>query len=716
MGAAMASSAHDLAQRLPGRVAERARWTAGIDTLPAAEFGLAVRHAGDELVLAFIAGSPRAARTVADMVRAFIGPSHGVNRRPLAMLPRGDVFADEVWALAGDNAVQVVVAPALTTERCLLAVDRLLDVQERMPPTAAVAVRPLAPILRDYEGAVIRGDIATAETLRDEAWATGRLTLVNRSFLDMRIVAATGDAAAVIAHARRFRMADLDLPGPVEHDVIRALGSVFLASKDGGDRDALVAAFRGDIAPEFGAAFRDHRLAASPEARLAWCAHYLSLDPVPHAALRELVEQAIGEERLALAGLLESAGTTGADLDELKALRATGEHAAAFAVALHEPSLAPAARAEALAATAASLDDPVRQAQADAALAEVRVDDHPSGTLTEADPAFASVSDWRTWLEALFEHPDSEQALKVLDAGSERWSEALRASADDLADWADPIETLAGESALRVAIPRLAQAVLPDGPDAATLAVRRTPTMLALSFAIAEDTAPGTGGLDALGDLVEALLPTGLTPESYALLVDRCERVFLALSAPPRLARWIVDIVRAVMHEPAPSDQARDEAVGRFVGMLLPDAGRVRPLIRAEVWSEWAELLSDLAAYGDVLATFLAAEANATDEAFTEFQGKSVLLHSLVENAVDRAKLFLESNGAGRVWADSSHVGSDRLRDLASRADIVVVAAKAAKHAAYGTIRPAAGDRLRYATGKGWSSLVTAAGDATRAG
>ena len=303
--AAIAASAESLAGELPADVSARVRWTATVDAVPHDTFGVAVRRDPDELVIALIAGSPRSARTVAEMVRAFIGPSHAFNRRPQTVLQAGDPFGDEVWALAGDNGVQVLAAPPSGAKGCLAALARLVEVHERMPRTAVVAVRPLAPILRDFEGAVARGDIATAQTLRDEAWATGRLTLVNRSFLDARIIAAAGDPDAVLAHARRFRMADLPLPAPVEHDLIRALGVAFLVPIADDGRDALVGAFHDRIAPEFGAAFRDHRIAASPEARLAWVVHYLSLEAVPLAALREVLDQARDDERPALDSLVD---------------------------------------------------------------------------------------------------------------------------------------------------------------------------------------------------------------------------------------------------------------------------------------------------------------------------------------------------------------------------------------------------------------------------
>src|SRR5437868_6227225 len=95
--AMIAASAESLASDLPAEVATRVVWTAEVDVLPQDTFGVAVRRAADELVVALIAGSPQSARLVADMVRAFIGPSHAFNRRPRTVLAAGDAFADEVW-------------------------------------------------------------------------------------------------------------------------------------------------------------------------------------------------------------------------------------------------------------------------------------------------------------------------------------------------------------------------------------------------------------------------------------------------------------------------------------------------------------------------------------------------------------------------------------------------------------------------------------------
>ena len=309
--------------------------------------------------------------------------------------------------------------------------------------------------------------------------------------------------------------------------------------------------------------------------------------------------------------------------------------------------------------------------------------------------------------------PMRRMRLKVLESGAERWTEELHRSTGDLSSWTGHIEALAGEDAFRRATPILVQAVLPSDGWVDSVGLDRVAVMLALTYAIAQDPTPGTSGLEALGDLAEVLVPTGLGTAEYEALVARSEVVFRRLSSPPRLARWVVDLVRVLLHEAAPADDARDGAARRLVALLLPDANRTRPLVKGEVWTELAELLEGRAGVSDAIpALRTAADANTAEGAFSELEGKSILLHTLVQSAAERAREYLEAQTKVRVWTDSSHVGSDRLRDLASRADVVVVASKAAKHSAYETIRPAAGNRLHYASGKGWSSLVTAVAEA----
>lgn len=698
---------------LPSGVRAQALWTSAQDVMPVERFGVALREEAPDLIVVLIPGSERVARTLSDLVRGFIGPSHARNLPPKSLLPSGEPFSDAVLDLAGAHAPLVMLVPPTHRDGFLRALERLLIVNDRRPATSVSASRPLASVLRDFEAAVARKDVGIAGVLRDEAWATGRLSLVNRSLLDTRVLAAAGDLTGLLAQASRLRLSDLRLPGPVENDLIAALGEVHLNPVVGDGREAISRTFRTAIAPVYGAAFRDHRIAASATARLAWVAHYLSLAPVPLPALREVIQQAPVDERPQLLALLEDEDTRGEDYteeDELRALQAAGEHAAAFAAA--EAAAADATvdaqvTDRVLLTSADALDDPVRRAHAVARPAAAE------GKAT-ATPPFADVDDWGAWLEALFDDPDGRDALKVLDHGYTRWTEDLRSGEVDVDGWSDHIQAVAGEEVFRRALPLLVQAVVTAVEAEQPGKSRGRSALTALAYAVEQDPAPGSAGLDALGDLCEALLPFGLDADAYSRLVEQSEAVFRRLSSPPRQARWVVDLVAMLLQEPAPSEEARGSAIRRMVALLLPDARRSRPLVKPEVWTEISELVEDAAGLEDALPALKAAAATeAVDGPLEDLVGKTVLLHTLVEAAALRAKSYLEAAVDVRVWTDSSHVGGKDLRDLAERADIVVVASKASKHSAYETIRPAARERLVYASGKGWSSLVTAVTEAS---
>ncbi len=189
------------------------------------------------------------------------------------------------------------------------------------------------------------------------------------------------------------------------------------------------------------------------------------------------------------------------------------------------------------------------------------------------------------------------------------------------------------------------------------------------------------------------------------------EQLFGRLSAPPRLARWVVDVVELLLTSPAPSEDDRDAALRRIVAPLLPDATRSRPLVPTEVWAELVELLEGRQGLEELLGTLRArlTSRRKTMPTCSPRYGDAV-------SCCTRSSLRPESAPVptcrreyeATVWADDSKVASNQLRDRARRAAIVVVASKAAKHAAYDAIKAAAGDRLHYASGKGWSSLVTA--------
>ena len=90
--------------------------------------------------------------------------------------------------------------------------------------------------------------------------------------------------------------------------------------------------------------------------------------------------------------------------------------------------------------------------------------------------------------------------------------------------------------------------------------------------------------------------------------------------------------------------------------------------------------------------------------------GSSVAIYSLMESAAARAAAIVRRwYPEVRVDTFAEKVATDALRYSARHADLMVIADKAAAHAATDAIKAARGRRfIQYARGKGTASLVEA--------
>ena len=687
--------------------------TAMLESLAEGVIGVAARRDSDGTLFLLLAGDARTGTEVEELTRAFIWPSVARRRPTSKVLREGDELFELARRLGEGGAVIALLAPSGYHDRCAAAISRLFEVRSRRPLTAALTPRQISAVLRDFEDAVAREDVAAAKELMAEADSTGRLSLTNRSRMEVRVLAASRAWREAIDYAVRVRLVDLHLPAPVEHDMVRAGFHAFLADPLESSISAACDAYVSDVGPRIGDAFRDYRAAASTEARLAWMIRFTVLgDRAPGAAIEDLVSLAPASERSRLLEISSHAPTAQTpSVDEIRSLLGEREDAAVWAAAERAVELPTDFRRDAMVRASKRLEDPVREAQASlvgSATAE-RLDTNDDAERT------AGINGWGSWLQALFEDPTWPEAISVVDAHAEAWIGRGGINGGDPAALAGLVEVLAGEPKFVYAAPRFARAVIPDGPDQDALARDRRPLLLALADAVASVPSPGIADLDTLGDLASAILTGGVDLDSYAGITGKLRDTYEAMAAPPRLARWVVDTVVGLLTSPAPSNAARDDAVRQLVAPLLPDARRARPLIRREVWEELEEWLEGQDDLVDLTEPVRAAAAKGSTDGGTEVSvapGRSVLLLTLVEAAAARARERLTGEIPGlRVVTDASSVATDHLREHARRADLVVVASRACKHAAYDCVQAEAGDRIAYASGKGWSSLVGAVYD-----
>jgi hypothetical protein len=153
---------------------------------------------------------------------------------------------------------------------------------------------------------------------------------------------------------------------------------------------------------------------------------------------------------------------------------------------------------------------------------------------------------------------------------------------------------------------------------------------------------------------------------------------------------------------------------------LIVDTRRSTPFVPRETWLEITDALEERGLNELVPSAVLETVATETvdeAEAFAYLGDKTVLLYTLVPGAAERAGEYLvKLVPSVRVVTDRSHVGGPELRDRARSADAIVIASRAAKHAATDAIREFASVPISWASGKGWSSLVGALRQASALG
>ena len=649
----------------------------------------------DDLLLVVLAGDARGVREAEDLVRAFIGPSYASAKDPRRVLVPGADLTEHVNRMGGEVA-RVLAVPPAAEAGAVAAVTRMLAIRARRPAASATRARPLASVLRDVEAAIARGDVAGGRAFpargREHRSADACSTGASWRSASSRW---SRTPSAVLAYARSHRLADLAVPAAVQEAVLGAYASVHLLPKVAEGAAAVLQEHEQAGGP-FAAYFVDHRRATSTRiaARLG-------------SALRPAYVRARRRPSRRCSTPRRSRNARCSKQFSLRASRPAGRRNPGRTSP--RPSVPPArtrppGRRSRDGPAEAPSDDrqrrsaPQRPWVTRSAATKARAVGRSRVSATGGRGCWPSTSG-RT--KAM----PSESCETAVPAGTPK----LNHTEDALDDLPEVIEALAGEQVLDPALPLLNEAFADSGvnPD---LRRRRKPVDLALAYVLPSVTDPGLTDVEVLVEVAGRLLESGLSAERYIGLVEGIERLHERLAAPAALGQAIADAIDHFVHGAAPSREDRENAVRRLAALLLVDARRGRPLIPSEVYAQVFEILEEHAEYQDLLAPVRqAAESGDADDRLADLAGKSILLHTLIEAAAVRAKAYVEQRVICQVSLDASSVGNDVLRTAAANADVVVVAWRAAKHSAYETLKDAAQPgALRYARGKGWSSLVAA--------
>ncbi len=213
--------------------------------------------------------------------------------------------------------------------------------------------------------------------------------------------------------------------------------------------------------------------------------------------------------------------------------------------------------------------------------------------------------------------------------------------------------------------------------------------------------------LDSAGVLARALISDGLPSAAYSrLLGDLLE--FSGEGAGLRTAYWLIEMVEETLAAPAPDQSARERFWQGVIARLQPIAAQLsqaQHILLAGLASAlgWQEALPANLVKNDQQDPGLAARLG----------DMQIAIYTLTEAAAAQAVLALKQLAPRvNVRVNSDHVGSVGLKNLSETADLFVVVAASAKHAATDFIRAKRNNRpLVYAAGRGASSILRAIED-----
>lgn len=628
-------------------------------------------------------------RRLRPLLLAFVGPSltdFSGSQTPLdPTRPHERVLAE-----AGMAALVRLTPTAETAESATRALRRLVDMVGRTPPDAEPPPEATGRLLARIRDHLNAAAIADARQLLERCRSEHRLDALNLKFLEIEILAASRDWRAIAALSGFDDVLQTRRPPAVTAALLEA---VYWAAFD-------------DAAPDVAAYAAGPRLRARNLVRL----------PAP-PSLQDGAWRLYALEAISCAPpnpmLAQAALTSGADLgglaDQLAPLVATNP--------LPEPPPPPSVAETALAVITADLSGTLstvgpamarlnRQTEAERgeldASYQLRA---ASASIRMAFGAEPPPADWTAWLTALSD-PGFIAAARVANQGAQEWQPGFDdpSQVKDLAAALNscPDEFPASDRLLE-GLPHLVAWLQrdPDFPRAVGF-----PVYEAALFRLVLSGRAAVPMLDSAGVLTRAILAIGPSSAAYAqLLSDLLD--FSGQGAGVRTAYWLMELIEETVAAQAPDQAARERFWQDAIGRLIP------------VWPQLTELqrasLRRLATFLGLAEALPVArppgqDAGGRTALAGRLAGKMVAVYTLTASAAAQASDTLKALAPDvDVRVNGDFAGSRPLRALAENADLFVVVACSATHAATDFIRMRRGDRaLAYAAGRGATSILRA--------
>lgn len=596
---------------------------------------------------------------------------------------------EQVLGAAGLAMVARMAPTAETAGSTERALHRLIALIAKTPPDAEPPMETTGRILariRDHLNALAIDD---AQHLLDRCRLEHRLDALNLKFLEVEILATVRDWAGIGQIKGFYDLFRTRRPPAVTSALLEAIYWMTF-----GDSTPSLAAYVAGPRPRV----RDLIRLPAPAGMGSGAWRLFALEALAQAGADSTLTNAVAASGADLGGLtFELASNTVEVAVEGVAVASPAVTAAeALIVADVSSSLSAIDQARAL---LASLTDEERVA--------LFQSEQPRRALQAINETFGSrqaPQDWPEWLGEL-QDPTFTAAQAIARQAAAEW-EANLGDPTDIARLADALLSVPdnppASDRLIEAIPHLVSWLQRDPEFPRPVGYNVYEAALERLMLSGRTAAPM---LDSAGVLARAMLGIGPAAGAYGrLLSDLLE--FSGEAAGVRTAYWLMELAEETVAANTPDQPARAQFWQSVVSRLVPIGPQLSVLQKASL-SRLAEMLG----WEDALPEALGLGSSHGDPTLaSRLAGKLIAIYTLTESAGTQALETLKLLAPDAdIRVNNDFGGSRPLRALAENADLFVVVAASATHAATDFIRAKRGPKpLRYAAGRGAISILRA--------
>lgn len=668
-----------------------------------------------------MASDEQMAAMLAEEITSVVGPSYSDFRGQGWELSKDDAIDSALHRRFGNFVFRFVPLSVANRREITEALSMYHKVISRRPPVPNRVERPFGKIRSDFDSALLAGNEVGAKRLLSELCDSGRVSEEQRKCLEIRLVAGLGRQEELARnHSLISTVMDLALPPQTITDLVVALYDIYIAPVESdSDFEKVFQVFKQKIANSYGRLFRERKGVRQPKVLRAFLLFEIAQDD-PNRTRCEAILSTYpvdAEGRLLAKRWLESCLDRKDEhqlsvLDHVRQAIADEDYEIAIDFCFKAiptlwaySALLRCADAIQSAKVTRRVLDALDQAPDDLQ-GKLNVKDRSRlvnlKTQQQVVESPQVDTNWVVWGRWVMTGVYSKSPMLILESAVLRWSvDEYLHDVTQCIELAQLIGNAKGQSeqVFRDAFPYLVEFFVerPLQPMRAF-----APLYGMLVKLVGWSGAVSADELELTTSLIQALMVVGPSKEAYVECLDDLCEIVAANNSLSHLD-WALNAAEMLAFYPAQDPELRLRFFMTVVGMARTSAHRITATQRAvlEILAKDYDCLQLLEKF-PVLQ--LAEESGTVGSNFSGLIG----IYTLTETAGQRAKQLLQKLlPKAKIELNGDNVATDRLKHLASNADVFVFAWRSSKHQAYYCAKAARGGKdLVMPPGKGMASIV----------